>query len=115
MKQIKANIALSLDGFIAYQDGDTSWIPYSISNIIRDEINRADILLMGLNTYNEIFEHNGYWIFKDKTSYVASRYDGNIAADESVHFFPASPVNTIMQMKEQSENDLLVIEKLRER
>lgn len=109
MKQLKANIALSLDGFIAYKDGDISWIPNVISSTILNDINQADILLMGTNTHNEIIERNGYWIFKDKTSYVASHYGGNIAADASVHFLTASPMKTIMQLKEQAVNDLLVI------
>ncbi|KAA6310882.1 hypothetical protein EZS27_037895, partial [termite gut metagenome] len=60
MKQLKANIALSLDGFIAYKDGDISWIPNVISSTILNDINQADILLMGTNTHNEIIERNGY-------------------------------------------------------
>ncbi|OAV75858.1 putative dihydrofolate reductase [Bacteroidales bacterium Barb7] len=109
MKQLKANIVLSLDGFIAYKDGDMNWIPNIVSKAIQNDINQADTLLMGTNTHNEIFERNGNWLFKNKNSYVASHYGDNIAADESVHFLTVSPMKTILEMKQQDKNNLLVI------
>jgi dihydrofolate reductase len=109
MKQLKANIALSLDGFIACIDGDISWIPRIVSKAIQAGITQADTLLMGANTCNEIFERNGYWLFKDKTTCVASRYSDNTAIDESVHFLGESPMKTIFEMKQQPDANLLAV------
>jgi dihydrofolate reductase len=109
MKQLKANMVLSIDGFIAYKDGDINWIPKVVSNAIQNEINQADTLLMGANTYTQIFEHNGYMPFKNKKLYVISHYEGNIAVDKNIEFLTVSPMKVIDVMKRQAENDLLVI------
>jgi dihydrofolate reductase len=80
-----------------------------VTNAIQNEINKADTLLMGANTYTQIFEHNGYMSFKDKKSYLISHYDGNITVDKDVEFLTVSPMKVIDEMKRQAENDLLVI------
>ena len=109
MKQLKANIALSLDGFIACDDGDISWIPNIVSKAIREEIIQADTLLMGTSTYNEIFERNGYWPFKNKKTCVASHYENIAFTGESVRFITESPMKAIFEMKQQSDANLLAV------
>ena len=58
MKQIKAHIAVSLDGHTATLDKELDWLPpHEIKNIIGKQYLEADCLLMGASTYNYIFEH----------------------------------------------------------
>ena len=57
MKQIKAHIAVSLDGHTATLDKELDWLPREIKNIVGKQYLEADCLLMGANTYNYIFEH----------------------------------------------------------
>jgi dihydrofolate reductase len=109
MKQLKANIALSLDGFIACNDGDTGWIPGHVSKAIQAEIIQADTLLMGANTCNAIFERNGYLPFSNKKIYVVSRYENRIPIDETVRFITESPMKAIFEMKRQSDANLLAV------
>lgn len=109
MKQLKANIALSLDGFIACDDGDTNWIPNIVSKTIREEIIQADTLLMGVNTYNEIFERNGYWPFKNKKTCVVSHHENRISIDETARIITESPMKAILEMKQQADTDLLAV------
>lgn len=68
MKQIKAHIAVSLDGHTATLDKELDWLPREIKNIVGKQYLEADCLLMGANTYNYIFEHWGGWPHKSKRS-----------------------------------------------
>ena len=59
MKQIKAHIAVSLDGFIATSDNELDWITSNVKSLIGKEYEAATCLLMGANTYTYLFEHWG--------------------------------------------------------
>lgn len=107
MKHLKACIAVSLDGFIAYKDGELDWMPGSVKVEIVKEIQSAKTLITGVNTYNYIFEHFGGWPYKDYQTFVVSHHDTNMSAKNSVVFLTESPMDSIQQMK--IENDMLVI------
>lgn len=72
MKQIKAHIAVSLDGHTATLDKELDWLPDKVKTIVGKYYLDADCLLMGANTYNYIFEHWGGWPHKSKRSFVVS-------------------------------------------
>ena len=65
MKQIKAHIAVSLDGHTATPDYELDWLPREIKNIVGKQYLEADCLLMGANTYNYIFEHWGGFLTEE--------------------------------------------------
>ena len=46
MKQIKAHIAVSLDGHTATPDYELDWLPREIKNIVSKQYLEADCLLM---------------------------------------------------------------------
>lgn len=54
MKQIKAHIAVSLDGFIATSDNELDWITSNVKSLIGKEYETATCLLMGANTYRGV-------------------------------------------------------------
>lgn len=66
MKQIKANIAVSLDGFIATPDNELDWMPQNVRTLLNKEYETTNYLLLGANTYTFIFEHWGGWPYKSK-------------------------------------------------
>ena len=70
MKQIKAHIAVSLDGFIATSDNELDWITSNVKSLIGKEYEAATCLLMGANTYTYLFEHWGGWLYKSKRTFV---------------------------------------------
>lgn len=47
MKQIRAHIAVSLDGFIATQDNELDWMPENVRTLLNKEYQAAPVLLMG--------------------------------------------------------------------
>lgn len=59
MEQIKAHIAVSLDGHTATPDYELDWMPRDVKELAAREHATASCLLMGANTYNYIFEHWG--------------------------------------------------------
>ena len=70
--------AASLDGFIARENGDVSWL--DDMNISEDEsgletfFNSVDGLVMGRNTYDFIFDY-GAWPYEDKPTWVLTHRD----------------------------------------
>ena len=70
MEQIKAHIAVSLDGHTATPDYELDWMPREVKELVAREHAAASCLLMGANTYNYIFEHWGGWPHKSKRSFV---------------------------------------------
>lgn len=107
MKQIKANVAVSLDGFIATLDNELDWMPENVNTLLSKEYQSAPILLMGANTYSYIFEHWGGWPYKSKQSFVVSHYDTNVTKDCGVEFLIDTPLRKVHEMK--SDNDMLVL------
>lgn len=107
MKQIKAYIAVSLDGFIATPDHELDWIPESVKNLIGKNCESADTLLMGANTYIYIFEHWGGWPYKSKRTFVVSSRDTNVTPDCGVAFLTDNPLHSVREMK--VDTDMLVV------
>ena len=107
MKQIKAHIAVSLDGHTATLDKELDWLPREIKNIIGKQYLEADCLLMGANTYNYIFEHWGGWPHKSKRSFVVSHNDTNVTPDYGVELLTEEPLQRVYELKQT--HDILVV------
>ena len=73
MKQVKAHIAVSLDGHTATLDNELDWLPDEVKRTVGKHCLEADCLLMGANTYTYIFEHWGGWPYKSQRSFVGAR------------------------------------------
>ncbi len=107
MKKIILNLAMSLDGFIADQDGGYDWI-HGHDTASSDEytpadfalfLNNIDVVVMGRKSYDEC----GVGGFEDKTVYVATRnplpnYDNVIFVQEDICAF----IQTLKQQTDQS-------------
>ena len=107
MKQIKAHIAVSLDGHTATLDKELDWLPNEVKHIVGKQYLEANCLLMGANTYNYIFEHWGGWPHKSKRSFVVSHYDTNVTPDCGVEFLTEEPLQRVYELKQ--ETDMLVV------
>ena len=109
MKQLKAGIAVSLDGFIARKDNDLDWMPESVGKEISAMHELPGVLLAGLNTYNMIFERWGGWPYKSKKTFVVSHYDTNVTEKKNVTFLTDMPLRAVNELKSSSETDIQVI------
>ena len=107
MEQIKAHIAVSLDGHTATPDYELDWMPREVKELAAREHAAASCLLMGANTYNYIFEHWGGWPHKSKRSFVVSHYDTNVTPDCGVEFLTEEPLQRVYELKQ--ETDMLVV------
>ena len=107
MGQIKAHIAVSLDGYTATPDYELDWMPGEVKKLAAREHAAANCLLMGANTYNYIFEHRGGWPHKSRRSFVVSHYDTNVTPDCGVEFLTEEPLQRVYELKQ--ENDMLVV------
>ncbi len=71
-------VATSLDGFIAREDGDVSWLDdmdIDMTDTGYDDFFASiDGLVMGRSTYDFIFDY-GSWIYEDKPSWVCTSRD----------------------------------------
>ena len=95
MKQVKAHIAVSLDGHTATLDNELDWLPGEVKAIVGKYCLEADSLLMGANTYTYIFEHWGGWPYKSQRSFVVSHHDANLTPDCGVEFLTEEPLQRV--------------------
>lgn len=107
MKQIRAHIAVSLDGHTATLDKELDWLSAEVKAIVGKHCLESDCLLMGANTYNYIFEHWGGWPHKSKRSFVVSHHDTNVTPDCGVEFLTEEPLQRVYELKQ--ETDILVV------
>ena len=109
MKPIKANIDVSLDGFIATPDNELDWMPQNVKALLNKEYEVANYLPLGANTYTYIFEHWGGWPYKSKKTFVVSHYDTNVTEKKNVTFLTDMPLRAVNELKSSSETDIQVI------
>lgn len=106
---LKAQMAVSLDGFIASQDGEIDWITKDVKESISKSFSTAEILISGTNTYNYIFERWGCWPYKSKKTFVISHNHRNVIQDEYLSFITEQPFSIVQKLKEETKSDLVVI------
>lgn len=103
MKQVKAYIAVSLDGHTATLDHELDWLPGEVKAIVNKLHSQADCLLLGANTYNYIFEHWGGWPYKSQRTFVVSHYDANVTPGCNVEFLTEEPLRKVYELKQEHE------------
>ncbi len=106
MKKIKLYIAASLDGYIARPDGDLDWLlqypaPAGAEYGYQEFIDSVDTIIMGNSTYQAIIEMGVDWPYKDKSTYVLTRYKNNLPPKENVTYITDDVVTAIRQLQQQ--------------
>jgi dihydrofolate reductase len=101
-------LATSLDGFIAGENDDISWL----STVDRpgedygftDFYKTVDTVVMGRRTYDKARTFKGPFPHRSKKCYVVSRQKSG--SDENVTFFNGNPGELIQQLKEQKGKNI---------
>lgn len=109
MAKLKAQMAVTLDGFIARKDGEIDWIPQEVKDAIGKVYSSAKTLISGSNTYNYIFERWGGWPYKGKQTFVIASSPYDVVKNDSIKFITDNPFDEIRQLKEHTETDLVVL------
>lgn len=107
--KIILNLAISLDGYIADENGGFDWIVGDGNTTLNTKnkwdysefLGDIDIVVMGKNCYDQGF-HNGY---KDKEVYIAT--SKKIDNYENYHFISGNIVEIINNLKNQGKNIFL--------
>jgi dihydrofolate reductase len=77
MRQIILNIACSLDGYIAREDGSIDWLPTDGGDFgMKKFMDSIDTVLLGRTTYEQILTFDCDYPYADKKSYVFSSKPG---------------------------------------
>ncbi|MTI89710.1 MAG: dihydrofolate reductase [Balneolaceae bacterium] len=114
MSKISVYIAISLDGFIARENGDINWL-HAPEYTIEDEdfgyktfMDSIDALVMGRHTYEKVRSFGGDWPYGDKPVCVLSSQGVDIPGDISNTVFSISgfPEDIVHQLGERGYQHL---------
>lgn len=109
-RKIILNLAISLDGYIASDDGGYDWIVGAGDSILNTKdkfdfdkfLEGVDIVVMGKNCYDQNM-HNDY---KNKKVYIAT--SKNIHDKDNIHFINGDIVKVIQEEKEKKGRDIFL-------
>ena len=101
-------IAMSLDGYIAREDGDLEWLsvvddpPQDYG--YNDFLNSVDTVIMGRKSYQKVLSFGIDFPHKNKTCYVFSKTLSG--ADENVTFVNGNIFDFILELKNAPGKDI---------
>lgn len=103
--------AVSLDGFIAREDGSIDWLSF-IESPNEDHGYKAfyqqiSVTLMGRKTYEQVLGFPGQFPYSETTNYVFSRQKQ--PSNDLVHFIPDQAEEFVKRLKEQTGKDIWLI------
>ena len=98
MEKIILNIASSLDGYIARENGDIDWLPESGTSGYDEFYKTIETVVMGKTTYDQVLTFGAY-PYREKKSYVFTRNSEKVIHHDEksakCHFF-GSDMRTLM-------------------
>lgn len=105
--------AVSLDSFIAREDGSIDWLP-SVDNSDGDDdqdykafYQQIDVTLMGRKTYEQVLGFPGEFPYSKTINYVFTRQKQE--SNNLVHFINDHIEEFVKQLKEQTGKDIWLI------
>lgn len=108
MRNTVLYIAMSLDGFIADENGKVDWLELeSDVDTYSTFIKNVDTVLMGWNTYNQVVnELSTIWPYEDLMSYVFTHRECN--ATDNIQFINKNVEELIRQLKVTNGKDIWI-------
>lgn len=113
MRKVVLFIAMSLDGYIASQNGKVDWLEGqsqdeentdSYATFIKD----VDTVIMGWNTYHQIVTElsPNEWVYNDFTTYVVTH--NQKTSSDKINFTNESSVDLVKKLREESGKDIWI-------
>lgn len=111
MRNVILYSAISLDGFIARNDGSLDWLyDKSREDYGYDKFYESiDTTLMGFNTYQEILKSDVSFPYLDKTNYVFSRSHSKKEDSNQIRFVKDEIETFVEQLKSQKGKDIWLV------
>lgn len=113
MRKVVLFIAMSLDGYIADENGKVDWLvgenPEAENlDTYSEFVKNVDTVIMGWNTYHQVVSELSpdEWIYKDLQSYVITHRE--LHNTENVIFSNESPCDIVKKLKQQKEKDIWI-------
>jgi dihydrofolate reductase len=103
-------IAMSLDGYIAKEDGSIDWLSmvdtpgedYGYAEFVKS----VGTIIMGRKTYEKILSLGAGYLHRDKTNYVLS--NEKTGSDENVTFYSGSLEELILKTKQKENGHIFI-------
>ena len=106
MKKVSLFIAMSLDGYIADNNGSVSWLTGQDTNdnnidVYSEFVKNIDIVIMGWNTYQQIVTElsPNKWVYNDFKSYIIT-HKPKISSDK-ITFINESPIKLVKKLRKE--------------
>lgn len=115
MRKVILYIAMSLDGYIADQNGKVDWLnEYGSNEDVRGSnsysllLKKVDTVVMGYNTYHQIVTELSpkQWVYEGLKSYVITH--NKIPSNSEIMFVNSSPGDLVKNMKKKSGKDIWI-------
>lgn len=113
MREVILFIAMSLDGYIADNDGGVDWLNGQNENAedldtYTDFVKDVDTVVMGWNTYHQIVAELSptEWVYGDLTSYVITHREASSA--ERIIFTHENPCDLVERLKQEQGKNIWI-------
>ncbi len=113
MRNVSLFIAMSLDGYIADQDGGVDWLKgHSDDNggddIYSGFVKNIDTILMGKKTYHQIVTELSpqEWVYNDFITYVVTHNEQS--SSDKIRFVNINPASLVRNLKEENGKDIWI-------
>jgi dihydrofolate reductase len=109
MSKVVLNLAMSLDGYIARENGSVDWL----DNLDTDGsdlgfssfLDNVGTIITGRISYEDTKKlSDGNWPFKNKETYVITK--GSYENEDRVYFVKGDLINLIKDLKRNKQNDI---------
>lgn len=115
MKRVKLFIIASIDGYLACPwDDDMEWFakfsnPGKTDYGYKEFFISTDTVVMDELVYNDIMCMDVIWPYKDKKTFVVSRFESERKSEENIQFITSDSIETIADLKQLSGKDIWLI------
>ena len=113
MRKVILYIAISLDGYVADNNGSVDWlggvdVDYAGDYGYDDFITNVDTVVMGGRTYRQVVQELSpdVWPYAGLQSYVLTRQP--LPDKNEIHFVTQSPVQLVERLRHQSGKDIWI-------
>ena len=114
MKKIQVYIAVTLDGFIARENGSLDWLltfpnPNQIDHGYGVFLENIDTLIMGRKTYDEVLGFGIDWPYRNQKTYVVTKNQDYTVKTDNTHTLHELKKETIDQLRSECDKNFWLV------
>jgi dihydrofolate reductase len=114
MKNIQLFIAVTLDGFIAREDGSLDWLlempnPNNLDHGYNDFIAKVDLIIMGRKTYEVVLDLDMGWPYSNCKTYVATKDKEYKVKTDHTYIVYELDKDTIERFRSESQMNIWLV------